>query len=561
VYGVGFINLLRFFFQQSRKMIFLSIFAGVLSGFSSAALLAVITSALKTHGRPTWALIGLFAGLCLLLPVSRYVSELLLNHLGQGALYGLRLTLSRQILASPLRLLEQIGTPRLMAALTDDIPTITNAILVVPLLCTNVAIVLGCLIYMGSLLPAMFGIVMAFLVLGVLAYQLPIIRAHNLFRRARRDNDAMLTHFRALTEGIKELKMHSWRREAFLTRVLQATASSFRSHSLAAIKIFTAAASCGQTLVFVVVGLTVLVLPSVLPISPLILTGYTLALIYLMTPLQNLMNTLPTLAKAETALRNVKDLGLSLAGDESEAAISVEPPPTTWKSLQLASVTHAYHRDDDTSDFVLGPLDLTFEPGQIVFITGGNGSGKTTFLKLLSGLYSPETGGIYLDDHLIASSTDKERYRQNFSVVFSDFYLFTHLIGLQRSRLDQQAAEYLAKLQLNHKVGIKNGQLSTIELSQGQRKRLALLTAYLEDRPIYIFDEWAADQDPYYKDIFYLQLLSELKQKQKTVFIISHDDKYYHVADRIITIRDGYVISDTKLRSSYTSHYAFSCCD
>jgi putative ATP-binding cassette transporter len=129
-------------------------------------------------------------------------------------------------------------------------------------------------------------------------------------------------------------------------------------------------------------------------------------------------------------------------------------------------------------------------------------------------------------------------------VVFSDFYLFDTLLGLQTPELDRRAREYLTKLQLDHKAKVKDGALSTTDLSQGQRKRLALLTAYLEDRPIYLFDEWAADQDPLFKDVFYLQLLPELQAKGKTVLVISHDDRYYHLGDRIIKLDYGKVEYD-----------------
>jgi putative ATP-binding cassette transporter len=100
-------------------------------------------------------------------------------------------------------------------------------------------------------------------------------------------------------------------------------------------------------------------------------------------------------------------------------------------------------------------------------------------------------------------------------------------------------------------VQVKDGTLSTIELSQGQRKRLALLTAFLEDRPFYIFDEWAADQDPFFREVFYLQLLPELKAKGKTVLVISHDDRYYSLGDRIIKLDYGKIEFDNPARETH----------
>jgi len=209
---------------------------------------------------------------------------------------------------------------------------------------------------------------------------------------------------------------------------------------------------------------------------------------------------------------------------------------------------HSYHREQDDSHFVLGPIDLSFHRGELVFLVGGNGSGKSTLAKMIAGLYPPEAGEIRLDGQLI-SDKSRDEYRQLFSAVFSDFYLFDDLLGLHHADLDGQAEEYLTQLHLNHKVKVKNGTLSTTAVSQGQRKRLALLTAYLEDRPFYLFDEWAADQDPVFKDVFYTQLLPELKARGKTILVISHDDRYFDAADRLIKLDYGKIVSDTAATS------------
>ena len=186
-------------------------------------------------------------------------------------------------------------------------------------------------------------------------------------------------------------------------------------------------------------------------------------------------------------------------------------------------------------------VNLTFKAGELIFIVGGNGSGKSTLAKLITGLYIPESGRLCLDDTAIID-TNREWYRQHFSTIFSDFYLFDRLVSPTNSPLEAQT--YLKTLELEKKVSMSNGQLSTTKLSQGQRKRLALLGAYLEDRPIYLFDEWAADQDPVFRKIFYTQLLAELKQRGKTVLVISHDDHYFHLADRIIKLDYGRIESD-----------------
>ena len=105
--------------------------------------------------------------------------------------------------------------------------------------------------------------------------------------------------------------------------------------------------------------------------------------------------------------------------------------------------------------------------------------------------------------------------------------------------LDQRGNELLAKLHLQNKVKVQDGAFTTLTLSQGQRKRLALVVAYLENRPFLVFDEWAADQDPVFKEIFYHELLPELRAMGKTILVISHDDRYFHLADRLIRMENG----------------------
>jgi putative ATP-binding cassette transporter len=268
-------------------------------------------------------------------------------------------------------------------------------------------------------------------------------------------------------------------------------------------------------------------------------------------PLMSLLNTAPTLARASAAMMKIESLGLSITGPPIKQTGHLDSP-SQWRRLELKGVTHTYHGEDEDESFTLGPLDLALLPADIVFITGGNGSGKTTFVKLLSGLYTPEAGEIRLDGEPITEQNIDD-YRQLFSVIFSDFYLFESLKGFDIEELDAKVNEYLAQLQLNKKLKVKDGRLSTVDLSQGQRKRLALLTAYLEDRPVYVFDEWAADQDPKFKETFYHALLPELKQRGKTVLVITHDDRYYDVADRIIKLDYGRVDYDRRLKQP---HYA-----
>jgi putative ATP-binding cassette transporter len=290
---------------------------------------------------------------------------------------------------------------------------------------------------------------------------------------------------------------------------------------------------------FILIGVILYIVPTFSTVGQGVLTGFTLAILYMLAPFDIVLNQFPLLARAAVAVENVEALGLKLV-PTAGAGGQLEPPPgkPAWRSLELAGAAHTFYREDAEDNFTLGPLNLVFRPGELVFVIGGNGGGKTTLAKLLTGLYLPEAGEIRLDGEPVTTH-NADAYRQLFSVVFSDFYLFNVLLGLDDPHLDENALKYLTRLHLDRVVKVGNGVLSTTDLSQGQRKRLALLTAYLEDRSIYVFDEWAADQDPLFKEIFYLQLLPELKRRGKTVFVISHDDAYYFVADRIVKLDYG----------------------
>jgi putative ATP-binding cassette transporter len=278
-------------------------------------------------------------------------------------------------------------------------------------------------------------------------------------------------------------------------------------------------------------------------VQPHALTGYVITALYLMGPLSGVLGSFPMFGRANVALERVERLGMSLSTLLPESEAVLPQSELRFEQLELCRVTHSYHREIEDSRFMVGPVQLTFRPGEIVFLVGGNGCGKSTLAKIIAGLYPPEGGEIRVDGRLVTEA-NRDDYRQLFSAVFSDFYLFDSFIGLNGADLDEQARVYLRQLHLDHKVKIEDQKLSTILLSQGQRKRLALLTAYLEDRPFYLFDEWASDQDPQFKSIFYRELLPDLKARGKTVLVVTHDDNYFSCADRIVKLDYGRIIYD-----------------
>ncbi|MBW3654865.1 MAG: cyclic peptide export ABC transporter [Gemmatimonadetes bacterium] len=515
----------------------------VASGLANTALIALVNRVINTD-QPSTSLLAMFLGVCVAFPVLRYLGDYLLIFLSERATLHLRMTLCVRMLAVPLRRLEELGTSRMNATLLTDLPSVIGAMNLIPLLTLNITVVLGCLTFMGFLSWKMLMAVLVFLVAGVVAYQVPLLRGHGHIRALREKGDKLYWHFRSLTDGVKELKLHEGRRRAFLNDQLQATALEVQSHGVAAARAFSSAVSWGQVLIFLLIGVVAFALPAVTPVERPVLTGFTFAILYMVGPIQAILNSMAQLSRATVAMDRVEQVGVQLAEAARPERLVPAAAPGEWHSLELEGVTHTYFSERDGSTFTLGPIDLAFRPGEIVFITGGNGSGKTTFAKLLTGLYAPEQGVVRLNGEPVGSD-DVDRYHALFSVVFSDFFLFDSLLGLGRDTLDEDATRYLEQLQLDHKVKVEEGRLSTTNLSQGQRKRLALLTAYLEDRPIYLFDEWAADQDPYFKDVFYHDLLPGLRARGKTVFAISHDDRFYDVADRLIKLDYGKVVQDT----------------
>lgn len=537
-------NLLEFLFRRARGMTLLTGLAALASGACNAGLIALVSAVLDRPKLPSAALLGAFVALGLGKLATNFLSQVVLARFSQGAIADLRREMVRKILAVPLRHLEQLGAPRLMVALAEDVLTVAEALLMIPNFAVNLATLGGGAVYLGwhswKIALGMF----AFFLAGAAGYRLLIVSGFDYLRRARDEADRLYAHFRALTEGIKELKLHRRRRGQFVSDCIRPATEQFCRHNVAAELRFILAQGWSQLLFFGLVGLILFLLPVVQHVNPRTLTPYVVATLYLMGPLAGVLSVQSAFGRANVALEKIQKLGFSLAAHATEeSSPAALERRAEFEQLELAGVTHSYHHEKDDSHFLLGPMNLTFRPGELVFIVGGNGSGKSTLAKIITGLYPPESGQLRLDGQAVSHS-NRDDFRQLFSVVFDNFYLFETLLGLDGANLDGQAQRYLADLHLDHKVKIRNGRLSTVDLSQGQRKRLALLTAYLEDRPFYLFDEWASDQDPQFKEIFYRQILPDLAARGKAVIVITHDDRYFDCADRVIKLDYGKVVYD-----------------
>ncbi|WP_287812260.1 cyclic peptide export ABC transporter, partial [Pseudomonas sp.] len=263
-------------------------------------------------------------------------------------------------------------------------------------------------------------------------------------------------------------------------------------------------------------------------------------------PLEYLVGTLPIVSRAQIAFRRIADLSEQFSSPEPHLLLEDRANTLgSLRTLELDNVRYTFAPVEGSAPFSLGPVNLHIEQGDIVFIVGENGCGKTTLIKLLLGLYPPQHGEIRIDGRAI-DAQNRDDYRQLFTTIFSDYYLFDDPF-LGAKQVPESAEVYLKRLEIAHKVSIRDGRFTTTDLSTGQRKRLALINAWLEERPVLVFDEWAADQDPTFRRIFYTELLPELKRLGKTIIVISHDDRYFDVADHLVRMEAGKVVVENCL--------------
>ncbi|MBV8229498.1 MAG: cyclic peptide export ABC transporter [Planctomycetaceae bacterium] len=532
-------NLLSFLLRASKGVVALSILAGVVSGVSGVGLIALINAALGddalSHRELAWG----FLALGLVAALTCMLTQVAMVRLAQGSVANLCTHLCRKILAVPLRQFEELDPSGLVAVLTEDIVIVADALVGIPLICINLPIVLVCLAYVGWLSPPVLISGLVFAAPAIFSDRALIAAGVRQLTRGRAEQDTLVGHFRALIDGFRELKIHRPRREAFLTGALQSSAETVRDRSISGLTWFAAASGWSQLAYFGFIGFVLFVLPGFYHLSRQTLSGAVLVVLYIMSPLQAILTWIPILGRARVSLLKIDALGLSLQGRGAEHFPSAASGARAFRSsLELSGVTFAYPDGGGRQGFHLGPIDLALRPEEMVFVAGGNGSGKTTLVKLITGLYAPDTGTIRLDGPPVTPE-ELDEYRQLFSVIFADGHLFQTLLGLEDAGLDARARDGLARLELDGLVRVEAGAFSTTELSQGQRRRLALLTACLEERPILVLDEWASHQDPQFKRVFYLELLPELKAGGKTLVVISHDEDFFHVADRVIRLDAG----------------------
>lgn len=562
-------QLLKFLFRLAPGRIAAVMLAGLVSGLANTYLLVVISRVLApAEVGTTWQRFAITAALALSAAVA---AQVMLIRLTQDAIFRLRAELSARVTSAPLEQLERLGTHRLLATLTEDVRSLSQSVSAIPTVCVDVVTVIGCLVFLAVISGPVFAVTVAGTLAGIFGVELALRRVRRTYRAARENEDRLLGSFQAVTAGIKELKLHRDRRIDFMNRHLLGAAADLREQNVAASVRFCFADAYGRVLQLLTMGAVLFGIATLLGLSRSVMISYMLVTMFLAGPMQSFMQRIPDLLRGDVALAKINALNLSIGGAPTEPTHDVPPPAPATARLQVRGLNYTYAGEPPPRmpgpppggpggppgmggggkgfvpppmgpppmepGFHLGPLDLDFAPGQLTFIVGGNGSGKSTLVKLLCGLYRPHSGSVRLNGVEIGPQ-NVEWLRQSCSAVFTDFHLFDEYLGFDAG-VDQQVRELLEKLQIAHKVTVHHGRLSTTALSQGQRKRLALLTALLEDRPIYLFDEWAADQEPRFRDVFYTQIVPELAARGKTVIVITHDDRYFHHADQLIKLDFG----------------------
>jgi putative pyoverdin transport system ATP-binding/permease protein len=536
-------KILKDLYSQSWPRCLFAVFAGLVGGICGAELLRLISEGV-TGEAPLRTIAPLFFLLCIAQVLFKTCSQLVLMDLTQEMVCRLRIELSRKVLHTPYRKLESMGKARLLVILTADIASFTNASELMPSVFSGVILIAVCLGYVALISWQVFTCLALAIMLGTTTYTLLERRPQGAMRKMREQLDVVYRHFRSLLEGSRELQLNASHASYFVDHVISPSARSFRTVFVRAMTGYTLVLNFGGMLTLLIIGLLVFVMmPLWLPQPAAATTTVTLLMLYLIQPIGDVLAALPYIRQSEIALGRIRQLDADLTPSVDEivdmqAADPFGGPVNGVPQLTLRGVCHQFPGLTEDKPFTLGPIDLAIQAGELLYVVGGNGSGKTTLAMLLLGLYEPETGHIELNgvavDHL-----NLEHYRQYFSAIFADFHFFDEIFYTLHSEAAERAERYLEVLGLAHKVKVDSNKFTSQTLSLGQRKRMALVSSYLEDRPIYLFDEWAADQDPDFKRVFYTELLPELKRRGKTVIVISHDDAYFHCADRIVKLAEG----------------------
>lgn len=462
-------------------------------------------------------------------------AQIQLARMGQHFIFDMQMQLVKRIMDSHDAQLQHIGKARILASLANDIRSLSIAFTRLPELVQGVLLVTVCSLYLIVLSFKLFLITAFLMLLMVLGTHFVVKKHYGSFRAMRRAEDEMQHHYETVLNGHKELKLNRFRAERFYRESFQKEAQNRRDAHIHADAYHAMAINWGNSVMLVAVGLIFYLSTHHGWASLSEAATITMTVLFMRAPLTAAIGAFPAMMQSQVAWQALNRLGLDNYHAEFHGKNQL---PKDWQTIRLENMTYDYPVQGG-QHFGLKPINLTLKRGETVFLIGGNGSGKSTLSMVLAGLYLPTSGKIFVDDIEIQDE-NRDAYRQLFSSVFTDFHLFEQLMdGEGKDVSAEWIQNWLQHLHLDEKVKIEQNQILNKNLSQGQRKRLGLLVAALEQRSIMILDEWAADQDPQFRRIFYENILPLLKNQGYTVFAISHDDKYFHHAQRMISMKNG----------------------
>jgi multidrug/microcin transport system ATP-binding/permease protein len=534
-------SLLIVLLRRSRGRLALALLLGAAGSLAGLAVIGLVNRLIAGTADPDATTFGPLALLLAAVFGCGFASQALLTALGHAVVCDLRTATVKRLLDTDVERLEAVGAPALYATLTKDIAAVGQAFNRLPFVFCNGVLVLGGFAYLAWLSAPLFLVSAAAIGLAVGAAYGWVSAMRRLMIAVRAIDDRLFAGYRGAVEGRNELALNSARKRVFHQHDLTAVAEQARDTETRADRYWVLSLSWTALVILgVIVG--IFAVGDALGQPRSLTAGFVLVLMFLRMPLSDLVGTLPILLAGGVALAKVEALGLAphRASFDTPTAMADVPAtlPTVGPLLELSGVVYDHPAQDGEPGFHLGPVDLTLRAGEVLFIVGGNGGGKSTLLTLLAGLRRPSAGTIRLAG-LEVTEERRGWLREQISAVFSTPYLFDRLVGPDGRLDDALAHAFLHRLRLDRKVTLTGDRLSDIRLSQGQRKRLALLAAAVEERPILLLDEWAADQDPLFRAFFYDELLPELARGGRTIVAVSHDDRYFHRADRVLRCDAG----------------------
>jgi len=530
---------------STRKLI-LCVFLGMFSGLSSFLFVNCVTRvvALIIAGnlgdvRKEYAIF--FASIILLFIWTRKTLSVTITRLSQTLFWELRMQVLSVILKANCQQLNSRRS-RITTAVLSDVSTLMDVSLYIIQFSTSSILAISCLIYLLSISMALFFVTIAVSLAGILVYLSSSGKNERWFQSARSLENEFSRNFFSILNGFKEIFMEPRKGAAIYNSKIKAIANESYKNNLAAYTGFINNQITGQILFYILITFILLFFSLSLKIKPSDLISFVFTLLYLLSSIESILLLLPVISRARVASNHL--VGLKTELEELNFKNRTPNRYILKDEFDLIEIRDMeFYYGENGRSFGIGPLNFSVCKGEAVFIYGGNGSGKTTLIHSILGLCSPSAGEIRLNGNLITAENYAE-YRTIFSVVFSDFYLFDEVLGIADLNIDKWNY-YLSLFELEGKVKIDGTQLSTTDLSTGQRKRLALIVALLEEKPVLVIDEWAADQDPHFRKKFYTEIIPLLKDEGITIIAITHDDRYYHCSDKLYKMDYGKITEET----------------